>query len=413
MAVRLNKALKELNVGINTVAEFLQKKGAALQDATPNAKITDEQYALLKKEFGEDMKQNAETKQKIQNQKEKEQQEKKERQQALKEEKERIEKEKAARKPQLKILGNINDMKKSEPKAEPKPEPKPEPKAEPKAESPKVETVLVAETPEVKPVETQEKVAPAKMDEQPSAQPEQKKKANKLSPAERLEQDENGVYHLAAPAEAGVQFKQVGFIDLSSLNSKTRPDRKSKAERRKERQQAQGDVQGQNAKGQQGNAQKKKRNRINNSKVDIDAAAKQNNTPNAQGKKQGGKPTGAQPPQQQKNKPVQQQASGKKNKKKQPVKPQELSEEEVAKQVKETLARLTAKQEKKGVKYRKDKRNAIHERMAEVVEAENAASKVLKITEFVTANELATMMDVPVTKVIGTCMSIGMMVSIN
>ena len=414
MAVRLNKALKELNVGINTVAEFLQKKGAALQDATPNAKITDEQYALLKKEFGEDMKQNAETKQKIQNQKEKEQQEKKERQQALKEEKERIEKEKAARKPQLKILGNINDMKKSEPKAEPKPEPKPEPKAEPKAESPKVETVLVAETPEVKPVETQEKVAPAKMNEQPSAQPEQKKKANKLSPAERLEQDENGVYHLAAPAEAGVQFKQVGFIDLSSLNSKTRPDRKSKAERRKERQQAQGgDAQGQNAKGQQGNAQKKKRNRINNSKVDIDAAAKQSNTPNAQGKKQGGKPNGAQPPQQQKNKPVQQQASGKKNKKKQPVKPQELSEEEVAKQVKETLARLTAKQEKKGVKYRKDKRNAIHERMAEEVEAENAASKVLKITEFVTANELATMMDVPVTKVIGTCMSIGMMVSIN
>ena len=112
MAVRLNKALKELNVGINTVAEFLQKKGAALQDATPNAKITDEQYALLKKEFGEDMKQNAETKQKIQNQKEKELQEKKERQQALREEKERIEKEKAAKKPQLKILGNINDLKK-------------------------------------------------------------------------------------------------------------------------------------------------------------------------------------------------------------------------------------------------------------------------------------------------------------
>ena len=402
MAVRLNKALKELNVGINTVAEFLQKKGAALQDATPNAKITDEQYALLKKEFGEDMKQNAETKQKIQNQKEKELQEKKERQQALREEKERIEKEKAAKKPQLKILGNINDLK------------KPEPKAEPKVESPKAETAPVAEKPEVKPVEIQEETAPAKIEEQPSAQPEQKKKANKLSPAERLEQDENGVYHLTAPAEAGVQFKQVGFIDLSSLNSKTRPDRKSKAERRKERQQTQGgEAQGQNAKGQQGNSQKKKRNRINNNKVDIDAAAKQNNAQNAQGKKQGGKPNGAQPPQQQKNKPVQQQASGKKNKKKQPIKPQELSEEEVAKQVKETLARLTAKQEKKGVKYRKDKRNAIHERMAEEVEAENAASKVLKITEFVTANELATMMDVPVTKVIVTCMSIGMMVSIN
>ena len=112
MAVRLNKALKELNVGINTVADFLQKKGMALQDATPNAKITDEQYGLLKKEFGEDMKQNAFTKQKIQTQKEKEQQEKKERQQAMRDEKERQEKEKAAKKQQFKIVGNINDMKK-------------------------------------------------------------------------------------------------------------------------------------------------------------------------------------------------------------------------------------------------------------------------------------------------------------
>lgn len=91
----------------------------------------------------------------------------------------------------------------------------------------------------------------------------------------------------------------------------------------------------------------------------------------------------------------------------------ELSEEEVAKQVKETLARLTAKQEKKGVKYRKDKRHAIHERMVEEEMAENAESKVLKITEFVTANELATMMDISVNQVIATCMSIGMMVSIN
>lgn len=112
MAVRLNKALKELNVGINTVAEFLQKKGMALQDATPNAKITDEQYGLLKKEFGEDMKQNAATKQKIQNKREKEQQDKKDRQQAMKDEKERLEKEKAAKKQQFKIVGNINDMKK-------------------------------------------------------------------------------------------------------------------------------------------------------------------------------------------------------------------------------------------------------------------------------------------------------------
>ena len=430
MAVRLNKALKELNVGINTVAEFLQKKGLALQDATPNAKITDEQYALLQKEFGEDMKQNAETKQKILNQKVKEQQEKKERQQAAREEKERLErerleKEKEAKKPQLKIVGNINDLKKKE---EPKPEkksapvpakeekPAPEPqekKAAPTVEEKtveekKVETV-VEETPATPAPSAEQKNADAPHEEtkkEPTA-----KKKGKETPADRLEQDENGVYHLAAPAEASVQFKQVGFIDLSSLNSKTRPDRKSKAERRKERQQAQGDAQNKN---EQGNGQKK-RNRIKSNKVDIDAAAKQNNGQNqqGQGKKQGGKPN-QNNAQQQKNQQAQQQGQGKKkNKKKQPPKPQELTEEEVAKQVKETLARLTAKQEKKGVKYRKDKRQAIHDRMAEEEMAENAESKVLKITEFVTANELATMMDISVNQVIATCMSIGMMVSIN
>ncbi len=414
MAVRLNKALKELNVGINTVAEFLQKKGLALQDATPNAKITDEQYTLLQKEFGEDMKQNAETKQKIQNQKVKEQQEKKERQQAARVEKERLEKErlekeKAAKKPQLKIVGNINDLKKEEPKMEVKAEPQPavptsEEKAAPKVEK-EQETEQVSASPAEQPASPVEEEATKK---EPAA-----KKKGKQSPADRLEQDENGVYHLAAPVESGVQFKQVGFIDLSSLNSKTRPDRKSKAERRKERLQAQGgDTQGQNG---QGAGQKKKRNRINSNKIDIDAAAKQANGQNqqGQGKKQGGK-QGQNNALLQKSQQVQQQGQGKKkNKKKQPPKPVELTEEEVAKQVKETLARLTAKQEKKGVKYRKDKRQAIHERMAEEEMAENAESKVLKITEFVTANELATMMDISVNQVIATCMSIGMMVSIN
>lgn len=413
MAVRLNRALKELNVGINTVAEFLKNKGVALEDATPNAKITDEQFAMLKKEFGEDMKQNAETKQKIQNQKEKEHQEKKERQQALREER---------KKPGLKIVGNINDMKKptvSQPA--PKPavaEAKPVDKASeaaPKAvvaepDKPAAEKVSQGSQPvaEVK----AEKPEAANLGNN-SKDEAVKNSGAKQSPADRLEKDENGIYHLNAPAEASVQFKQVGFIDLSSLNSKTRPDRKSKSERRKERQQAQG---GNAQNGQGANSQKKKRNRISNNKVDIDAAVKQNSGQpgQGQGKKQSGngRPSNGPANNQQKVKPNQP-GQGKKNKKKQPVKPQELTDEEVAKQVKETLARLTAKQEKKGVKYRKDKRHAIHERMAEEFEAENAESKVLKLTEFVTANELATMMDVPVTKVIGTCMSIGMMVSIN
>ena len=444
MAVRLNKALKELNVGINTVAEFLQKKGMALQDATPNAKITEEQYALLQKEFGEDMKKNVATKQQIQSQKEKEIQEKKERQEKEKAarekerlEKERLEKEKAAKKPQLKIVGNINDLKKDAPKLEKKEE---TPKAA-KEEAPESQIVASAETKE----DVAEKVGKAETVETPTPQenqerefevptqtekspetsdavtedvaekPQSSEKKKKLSPADRLEQDENGVYHLAAPAEAGVQFKQVGFIDLSTLNSKTRPDRKSKAERRKERMAAQGAQGAQD--GQGGDAQtgqKKQRNRIKSNKVDIDAAAKQAGGQQGQGKKQGNKQNqqNAQQKNQQQNQNQQGQGK-KKNKKKLPPKPQELTDEEVAKQVKETLARLTAKQEKKGVKYRKDKRQAIHERMAEEEMAENAESKVLKLTEFVTANELATMMDVPVTKVIGTCMSIGMMVSIN
>ncbi len=431
MAVRLNKALKELNVGINTVAEFLQKKGAALQDATPNAKITDEQYDLLVKEFGEDMKKNAVTKQQIQTQKEKEQQGKMERQQALREERERLERERKAKKPQLKIVGNINDLNKPAKKEEPAVVVEEAPKQEeekpvvaetpaPQVDTPKQEDAPVAEEPQ-QPVE---EVKPAAVVDEAPEEPVQKPaerapaaKKKKQSPADRLKQDENGVYHLEAPDEAGVQFKQVGFIDLSSLNSKTRPDRKSKAERRKEHKQqaqqqaatAQGGTGAQQGQGEQGSGKKKKRNRINTNKVDIDAAAKQNS-----GQKPGKHQGGAQP-NQQKNQQAQQQAHGKKKnkKQKQPLKPVELSEEEVAKQVKETLARLTAKQEKKGVKYRKDKRQAIHERMVEEEAAENAESKVLKLTEFVTANELATMMDVPVTKVIGTCMSIGMMVSIN
>lgn len=445
MAVRLNKALKELNVGINTVADFLQKKGMALQDATPNAKITDEQYGLLKKEFGEDMKQNAFTKQKIQTQKEKEQQEKKERQQAMRDEKERQEKEKAAKKQQFKIVGNINDMKKpadtaaneaEKTVASPAAGTKNTNSQDSAANNTAVPTAdansSTTQTAANEPQATQSNKSANDSDKAGNSHQPQSNKPAKQTPADRLEQNEKGVYHLTAPAEASVQFKQVGFIDLSSLNSKTRPDRKSKSERRKERMQAQANAEarknggqgnGSQTNGESSGNQKKKRSRINNNKVDVDAAVKQANGQPGQGKKNKGNNNGGNnsggnnnggnnQPNQQKAK-QNQPGQGKKNKKKQPPKPQELSEEDVAKQVKETLARLTAKQEKKGVKYRKDKRNAIHERMMEEEEAENADSKVLKLTEFVTANELATMMDVPVTKVIGTCMSIGMMVSIN
>ncbi len=381
MAVRLNKALKELNVGINTVAEFLQKKGIPLEDATPNAKLTDEQHSLLMKEFGSDKTLHSEVKADIQKRKEREEREKQERKDREREErerkeqearleKERLEKEREERKPQFKIVGNINDIKEEERKR----------KEEEAAAKAAAQAAAEAE-------------AAAKAE----AEKARKQAGESQAPSDRLEANSEGVYRLSAPEGSGVQFKQVGFIDLDSINSKTRPDRKSASERKKERQ----EKRQQQAAQQDGN--KKKRNRIGKEKIDVEAAGKQANS--QQAKKQGG--------QQGQSNQQPQQGSGKKKKKNKAVKPQELSDEEVAKQVKDTLARLTQKQEKKGVKYRKEKREAVRERIAEEEELENMENKVLKLTEFVTVSDLATMMDVPVTKVIGTCMSIGMMVSIN
>ena len=423
MAVRLNKALKELNVGINTVAEFLQKKGMALEDASPNAKITDEQYGMLRDAFGKDKDMHAETQLDIQKRKEKERQERDERKEKERKEKERKEQEvfrlKSSQKPQFKIVGNIND---NQPKDESKPvveEPavkEVEPAKVETVEIPAVETVKVEEVVKEEPVEVVEKVV------QETTEPVD---VVEVDSEEFSEKKDDGVFRLATP-DAGVQFKKVGFIDLSSLNSKTRPDKKSKAERKKERDEKDRQRQDSKAKAaagrQAGNAQvegdgkKKKRQRINKERVDVNSPA------NQQSQNKGNKPAGGQNPQ--KNGKGQQgqypkgggqaQAGNKKMKKNAPVvKTQELSDEEVAKQVKETLARLTSKQVKKGVKYRKDKRDAIQNRMREMENEENAESRVLKITEFVTANELASMMDVSVTQVIGTCMSIGMMVSIN
>ena len=470
MPVRLNKALKELNVGINTVAEFLQKKGKALEDASPNAKITDEQYALLMAAFGADKNKHEEVKRDIQSRKEKEQKEREERreqQQREKAEKKKVELFRTSSEPKQKftVLGNINDIqsnsnetaKAKEPKAveekptvgaapvvDAAPQPVEEKKAEP-AEAPKAETpakpVAVEEEPKAAPAETvQKQEKPVAKEEKPEAQQEEEveKPAAKVEPektvaptaeAEKAPEvkaqpeiiqpkgneegvGEDGVYRTKTP-DAGVQFKKVGFLDLDSINSKTRPDKKSKQERKKEREEKERERKAQQSGQQngQGGNQKKKRNRIDKQKVDIVSAASQiKENPNKKKKnnqQQGGGQFGGQ---------NQQQGGGKNKKGKKgqgPVKQVELTDEEVAKQVKETLARLTTKQMKKGVKYRKEKRENIHNRMAELEEEENAESKVLKLTEFVTANDLATMMNIPVTKVIGTCMSIGIMVSIN
>ena len=411
---RLNKALKELNVGINTVAEFLQKKGKPLEDASINAKITDEQYDILLKEFGSDMQKKQETNLHIQKRKEKEQQEKAERkakelqeqlrrEAELKKQKEQQEvfRLESERKAELKVLGKLQEEK--APVVEEKTEP----------EKPEIqEAPVVADTP------VPEKDADVEAEEveidDDIEQEEESDDSNLQTDKTPSEDSKDDVFHVSTP-DPGLNFKQVGFIDLSNINTKTRPDKKSKAERKKEREEKERVRQeakmkykesvmqelGDNKEGADG--QKKKRKRINKGKVDINAVASQQKTnPKVEKGPQGGKnnqrPNGQNMPQQ-----------GKKSKKKKEVKA-ELTDEEVAKQVKETLARLTTKSVKSSVKNRKEKRERHRQEMEE---EENADNKVLQLTEFVTVNELATMMDVPVNKVIGTCMSIGVMVSIN
>ena len=259
--------------------------------------------------------------------------------------------------------------------------------------------------------------APAANSNNAPAEPRRKKE--KLSVEERAarigSESEDGVFKLNnQPTLDGP--KVLGTIDLSTINLNTRPKKKSKEERRRERDEKRN--QGQNG---QGGGDKKKRQRIGNERVDVAAEAKKTKNDGRGDKKKGnggngnnggGNGNGNNNGRNQQN---QGQGKNKKGKNQPKQEPAQISDEDVAKQVKETLARLQAKGNKaaKGAKYRKEKREAARERAEEAMMAEDAQSKVLKITEFVTANELATMMDVPVTQVIGTCMSIGIMVSIN
>ena len=394
MGVRLNKVLSELNIGLQTAVDFLKKKsnlGEVKDDVSPNTKITDEQYEALVGEFKGDkaVKTQADmifTKK-------------------VKEKKvEKVEKamtktdEMLEQRPQFKPVGKIDLENIGKPKPEPKaaPEEKVEPVKEPKpeVEVKKAEEPVAPVVSEPEPEPVDEPVA----DEQPTKEPEQEE-----APAEEPVQETPVVKTVAEPTsnlaktpgdflKPATQLNVVGKIDLDALNQSTRPKKKSKEERRKERE-------------EKAAGERRKRERIRSGKVDIEAAAKQNNQPNGAKKNKGNENNGNQ-----------QQGGGKNKKKNRSVqKPLEVDDEAVARQVKETLARLTSKtnQNKKGAKYRKEKRDAVQERMSEEMAAEAAQSKVLKLTEFVTVSELATMMNVGVNQVIGTCMSIGIMVSIN
>ena len=410
MGVRLNKVLTELNIGLQTAIDYLKNKkslGEIKDDANVNTKISDDQYNALVKEFKGDKDVKAQAGMIFPKKKDKPKKETKPEVVEVKEEPRQT----------FTPLGKIDlsqigkpapkveavapkPVVKPEPKVEaPKPEPevvkpevKPEPKSEPKVEAvaPKPEPKVEAPKPEVK-VEAKSEPAPVveKTPEAPAA-------------VKQAEQSEK-IFTLKSEEKMAPKVNVLGKIDLDSLNQSTRPKKKSKEERKREREEKQSQM------NNGGNGEKKKRERIRGGKerVDIEAAANQNNDKNKKNRGKGG------------NQNFQdngnQQQGGGRNKKNRPIqKPLEVDDEAVARQVKETLARLTSKnQNKKGAKYRREKRDAVAERMQEEMESQAAESKVLKLTEFVTVSELATMMNVGVNQVIGTCMSIGIMVSIN
>ena len=414
MAIRLNKVTRDLNVGIATVVEFLQKKGHTIE-ASLNAKITEEQYAELVKEFSKDKNLKKESEKFIQERQNKDRNKPTvsiEKTEEPKKEEEIDLRPSTKFKPVGKIdLDSLNKRhaapKVEEPVKEVEPEVVPEP-----------EPVVPEPVKEVKPEPASEVVVAPVEEVEPQEVHMEKETSEKTNI-----QEEDGVFKIR-PTEFKSGINVLGKIDLDALNQSTRPKKKSKEEKRKERdekeklrqQQRQQmkdaiikEIRKTDDKSKEGDdeaGKKKKRNRIGKERVDINAPGNQA-APRKEGKD--GHPGKGN----NQGKPGKEQGKPNKDRFKKPAPKVEVSDEDVAKQVKETLARLTNKTKNKAAKYRKEKRDNVRDRMMEQEEMEQEESKILKLTEFVTANELANMMDIPVTQVIGTCMSIGMMVSIN
>ena len=411
MSIRLNKALRELNIGLQTAVEFLEKKSELGEvKAEPSFKLSDAQYAALQGAFQQDKEVRSQAEKLLQ---------KKPKEKKTKEDNNALGSPKSASRQQYKPLGKIDldsvGKKPSNAKTA-KTEARKETQAKTAAVSQKPTNTNNTNTPH-KPAAADVKVDKTdnKKNQKPVVQNKehnkQEKKESKPVAATQTAATKTADAAKTQPAETTKsettlfttksekkmlntpKVNVLGKIDLSTLNQSTRPKKKSKEEKRKEREE----------KSQQQRGDKKKRERINKVRVDINAASnqpgggnggKQNNNGNA--------------------------GSSNKNKKKNrnrggQQKPAEVSDEDVARQVKETLARLTNKQNqtKKGAKYRKEKREAAQEKMNEERREEKKESKTLKLTEFVTVSELATMMNVSVNQVIGTLMSVGIMVSIN
>ena len=373
MPIKISKAVKDLNIGMQTARDFLKKNNIEVDDNV-NARISDDAYNLLIQKFKPAMQQKKAAEQIIHDRKEEKAAiaaEKKRR------EAEEIKPEVVIQKP--KVVGKIELDTKGNPVA-PKPADTPAPEPEVKDEKPQQPAPVAA--PEAPKAETKPQPQPEKAEPQPEKEEPTTPQQVNITPQPTAN----------APLMQGP--KVVGKIDLDALNQSTRPKKKTKEEKRNERLNKE--------KARQGDGEKRKRKRIGKEKVDIEKSVQQQ----AQGANQPKR--NAQPNAQNAN-------AGKRNKKdknKRPFKA-EVNEEDVQRQMKETLARLTNKPAKKGAKWRREKREAIREEERAEAAVAAAESRILKLTEFVTANDLAAMMNVPINKVIGTCMSIGVMVSIN
>ena len=393
--MRLNKIAKDFNVGVQTLLEFLEKKTGSPIEGGPMANVSDELYDMLRKEFNKD-KSNKEAS-------ERERQERQQTRDKIKEETRAVAAAAATPAPTVvthtpseemlnnrpKVVGTIDLDAKPKAAEEPaKPVEAPAPKAAPKPAPAPASAPAKKVEPKVAHVS-----ANAVEDKRPNQTPKGERSRDRINDDPLPEEARSGeIFRMSQPQSP--QLNVIGSIDLDSLNQSTRPKKKSKEERKKEREQK--------ASNQQGGMRHR-----GAQKVDINEEI--NRGRNNGGNGGGGRDKKSHGDARRQDRDELRQ-HGKQSKKNQKI---EVTEEDVQKQVKDTLARLQNKLDKKGVKYRKDKRNAAAERAAEAEEAEAAQSKILKLTEFVTANDLATMMNVPVVKVIGTCMTLGLMVSIN
>jgi translation initiation factor IF-2 len=446
MPIKLIRVTRDLNVGITTVVDFLHAKGHPVE-SNPNTKITDEQYVLLVKELGKDLpeterkrllgRQTPEVVPVVVEKKVETPKKPEEIKTEIPEDfrpklvtKGKIDLSSLAAKPEEPSATTASPEETTVPsgaKEEKQPEPVVEEKApEPEKTVPAAKIKIEKKTEEVKtaaekqpeqPVEPPSAIQPKEPEQPPVKEtPVQQKEETPTPPNPSETKDD--VFRLKQPKlESGI--KVTGKIDLSAINQSTRPKKKLKSERKKEREdkrkaavmdakaktqaktKAQTQVQAQPGSSSNAatvkphppteDAAKKKRKRIKKDRVDINTMQGTNFRPNRN--------EGRSKPPPRLKKPVK----------------AEVSEEDVQKQIKETLARLTSKGNKssKGAKYRRDKRDAAEKREQELLKQEERESKVLKLTEFVTANDLASIMNVSVSEIISTCMSIGMMVSIN